>query len=83
MIKEYANNLASQLGIKLSRITVVKGQDVGCLDVYLLHLNVQEKQASVLVHQSELDVLHKGAASGQLELKIRAALTRLQMSLEQ
>lgn len=80
MIQEYASSLAAQLGITLSRIAVVRGQDVGCLDVYLLHLDHNEKQASVLVYQDELDGLHSGSASRQLEQKIRAALTRLKMS---
>jgi hypothetical protein len=82
MIREYTNNLALQLGIRLSQISVVNGQDVGCLDVYLLHLSSKDKQASVLVYQSELDGLQNGDTGGQLELKVRAALSRLQMSLE-
>jgi len=82
MIREYADNLAAQLGIKLSSISVVKGQDVGCLDVYLLHLVDNERQASVLVYQAELDGLQSGTAGGQLEQKIRAALSRLKLSLD-
>jgi len=82
MIREYAADLAAQTGIKLSRVSVVEGQRIGCLDVHLLHLAADGQLVSALVYQSELDELQCGSRSGRLEVKIRAALSRLQMLLE-
>lgn len=77
MIREYTATLAAQMGIELSKITVVEGRDVGCLSVHLLHLAVGEKQTSALVHQSELDELQNGSCCDRLESKIRGSLARL------
>jgi hypothetical protein len=82
MIQEFAADLAAQIGIKLSRVTVVDGRRVGCLDVHLLHLVAHSHKVSVLVYQSELDELQGGSCFERLELKLRAALSRLQMLLE-
>ena len=82
MIKEYAAGLAAQVGIKLSRVSVVEGRRVGCLDVHLLHLDAEGQRVSALVYQSELDELQSRSCCERLELKIRAALSRLQMLLE-
>jgi len=82
MIHEYASDLAAQAGIKLSRVAVIEGRRVGCLDVHLLHLAADRKLVSALVYQSELDELQNGSHCERLELKIRAALSRLQILLE-
>lgn len=78
MIQEYAADLAAQMGILLSRVTVDEGRTVGCLDAYLVNLTSCGHQVTALVHQNELDDL----ASERLELKIRSALSRLQLLLE-
>ena len=82
MIQEFAADIAKQMGIQLSHVSVVEGRQVGCLDVYLLSLAADDHLVSTLIYQSELDHLQAGTDSGQLEEKIRAALERLQMLLE-
>lgn len=82
MIKQYVNNLCDEMGIKLKKIAVVDGRDVGCLSVSLLHLSTADQLVSVLVHQSELDDLQKNISCDRLELKIRSALSRLQANTE-
>lgn len=82
MIQEYAVDLASQMGIKLTQVSVVEGRTVGCLDVHLLHLAAGDKLVSALVYQSELDNLQNGIYSDRLELKLRSAFSRLQMLLD-
>lgn len=82
MIREYVNDLASQMGIQLSQITVVEGRYAGCLDVYLLHLSVDDQVVDVLIHLPELENLKSGISSNRLEDKIRSALSRLQLLLE-
>lgn len=82
MIQEYVVDLAAQMGIKLSRVSMVEGRRVGCLDVHLLNLAADGQRVSTLVYQSELDGLQSGSGCERLELKIRSALSRLQMLLE-
>lgn len=81
MIQEYAADLAAQMGIQLSQVSVVEGRRVGCLDVHLLNLAIDDHRVSTLVYQSELDDLQGGSYCERLELKIRSALSRLQLIL--
>jgi hypothetical protein len=71
------------MGIKLKKITIVDGRDVGCLSVSLLHLSSADQLVSVLVHQSELDDLKNNICCDRLELKVRSALSRLQAKADQ
>lgn len=78
MIKEYAADIAAEMGATLSKISVIEGQRIGCLDVHLLKLACDGQVASALVYQSELDTLQRGVHCDRLEVKIRSALSRLQ-----
>jgi len=82
MIREYAADIATQMGIRLSRISVIEGQRVGCFDVHLLNLAAENQRVSTLVYQSELDKLQNGSSSERLEVKIRGALSKLQTLME-
>ena len=82
MIREYVTDLANQAGIQLSGIRLVEGRAAGCLDVHLLHLIVDEHLVSTLVYQSELDAVQCGSCCIRLDMKIRAALSKLQMLME-
>jgi translation initiation factor 6 (eIF-6) len=77
MISEYVTNIADQMEIQLSRVTVVEGHAVGCSDVLLLHLTSDCLLVSTLVYQSELDELQNGSSCERLEAKIRLVLARL------
>lgn len=77
MIETYVESLAGQMGIQLSKISVVEGREVGCLDVHLLHMHVGGQRVSALVYQSEMDELLRESACERLEIKIRTALARL------
>lgn len=82
MIQEYVYGIAAQMNIQLSRVSVVEGRNVGCLDVHLLNLTSKDQLVSALVYQSELDKLQIGDSCERLESRIRSALSRLQMPLE-
>ena len=82
MIQNLAHNLASDMGITLTRVSIVDGTRLGCLDVHLLHLSSDRHLSSALIHQSEIDNLHTGEQTGRLETKIRDALTRLKELLD-
>lgn len=82
MIQAYVTDLAEKMGISLSRISVVEGRNVGCLSVHLLHLGTNDRLVSALIHQSELDDLQNDIGCDRLELKIRSALSRLEVKLQ-
>jgi hypothetical protein len=82
MIQEYAADLATQQGINLSRVSIIEGRKVGCLDMHLLNLAANGHLVSTLVYQSELDELQSGACCERLERKIQSALSRLHILLE-
>ncbi len=82
IIQEYADDIAQQLGIKLSWISVVDGQRLGCRGVHLLKLASDGQLVCTLVYQSELDDLQSDLFSDRLEMKVRMALSRLKILLE-
>ena len=77
MVIEYVTDLARQMGLELSRVTLSKGQTFGCLDARLLSLCAQNRLIIEFVHNSELESLQNGPCSDSLELKVRSALARL------
>ncbi len=81
MIREYTADIAKQMKIKLSDISIVAGEAVGCLDVHLLKLSSGEFVSCVLVHKLDMDDLQRGLSCERLEIKIRTALERLQLML--
>jgi len=82
VIEKHTYDVATQMGIKLSRVSIVEGRRVGCADVHLLNLAAGGQRVSTLVYQSELDELQSSVSCERLEMKIRTALLRLQMLLE-
>jgi hypothetical protein len=82
MIQEYVTDLATQLGIRLSRVSIIEDRKLGCKDVHLLNLAANATWSINVVSQSELDELQSGACCDRLETKIRAALSRLRILLE-
>jgi hypothetical protein len=82
MVKGLATHIADQMGIRLSGVSVVEGQRVGCLDMFLLHFAADGQLVSALVHKSEFDDLQSGSSCERLEVKIQTALSRLKMRLE-
>lgn len=82
MILNYADDLALQMGLKLSKASIVEGKQLGCLDCHLLHLYSDGQRVSVLIYQPELEDMQNGISSDRIYLKIRSALLRLQVLLE-
>jgi len=83
VIYEYTTDLAAQMGIKLSKTTLKGGQKLGCYDAYLLSLESNGKLVSEFIHQSDLDSLKAGSDCAWLEIKVKGALSRLQIQLSQ
>ena len=82
MITKYVSDIAAQMGMKLSKVSLVDGRPLGCLDVYLLNMSAKERIVSALIFQADLENLEKGISSDRLEVRMRAALQRLKRLLE-
>lgn len=81
MVKVFAEDVAMQMGIELSQVTVVKGRSVDSLDTYLLRLVSGNREANTVMYQSEFDDLIDGQDYDRMELKLRFALSRLELLL--
>jgi hypothetical protein len=57
MIQEYIHDLASQMGIKLSQVSIVDGQPLGYLDVYFLKMSSGGCMADALLYKGELEYI--------------------------
>jgi len=77
MIQDYVQDIAVQMKIQLSQLSLVEGRNVGCLDVHLLKLSSNGHQQRALVYQSELDKIQTGECCERLESRIRSALSRM------
>jgi hypothetical protein len=74
-IEDYAADLAKQMGVKLSKVSVETSSD--CNDASLLLLESGRKRVSVLVYRSDLDELKRRKRCERLKDKITVALERL------
>lgn len=77
MIQEFATDLAKQMGIILSSVSLADGQTLGCHNMYILDISSKGRLVSTLVHQSDLDITQNGSACDRLEVVIRSALTKI------
>jgi hypothetical protein len=82
MIQEYVFDIATQMGMKLSHVSLVDGYPLGCQDSYILNVAAEERIVSALVFQTDLDNLRKQGDCDRLEVKTRITLSRLQMLLD-
>jgi hypothetical protein len=82
MIQEYVADLAAQMGIKLSRVSVVDGTLLGCRDSNLLQFYSNGHMESALIYRQELEDLQNGVMRPKLETRIRTALSSLKMLSE-
>jgi hypothetical protein len=78
MTNEFVNNIARQMGIKLSNVSLIDGQTLGCLDSYLIDMTSKGKTVGVLIYKRDIESLLAGTECPRIEVKIRASLLRLQ-----
>lgn len=82
MIKKYASGLAEQIGLKLSKVSLVDGLKLGCRDTYLLNMSSKEHIVSAIIFRDDLERMKSGAGCDRLELRIRSSLARLQIMID-
>jgi hypothetical protein len=78
MIQAYVHDIAAQMRMKISQFSMVKGCNVGCLDVHLLNFTTNDQKHCALVYQSEMDLIQNGECCERLEFRIRSSLAHLQ-----
>lgn len=82
IIKNYVTDIAAQMGIHLSQVSIVEGLAAGCSDVFLLDLTFGFQRVNALVYQSELENLQRGDSCDGLEVRIRSVMSQLKLSTE-
>ena len=79
MIEKYVSDIAIQMGIELSEVSLTDGSMLGCKDVHLLDIASEDSLVSTLVFHTDLTNLRYGYDCARLEIKVRKALSRLQV----
>ena len=82
MLTEMVNDLAAQVGLQLSKVSLVEGDRLGCTDTCLLNMSAKGHIVSALIYQTDIDNLKQGINIDRLELRIRAALSRLHVLMQ-
>jgi hypothetical protein len=83
MIHELIDDISLRVGFRQGpAVSMIDGKDVGCLDVFLLHLNFEKHFVSTLAYKSEIDRLQQKEVCERLETRIESALLRLKLMLE-
>ncbi|MFA7405532.1 MAG: hypothetical protein WC007_16180 [Pelobacteraceae bacterium] len=82
MIKKFVSGISTTMGINLSKVSLVDGQSLGCIDVQLLNMSSKGQVVSALIFQADIENLKNGVGCDSLEVRLRASLSRLQMLLD-
>jgi len=82
-IKKFVTDLAAQMDINLSQITLIDGETLGCHDAHLLHMYSDGFSVNALVFRVDLENTMERSICSRLEVRIRASLSRLQLMLEE
>lgn len=82
MIRTFVTDIADQMGIKLSSISLTDGQSLGCLDTCLLDMTSNGKTVGAMIFKVDLERLKVGAGRDFLEVRIRSTLSRLKLMVE-
>jgi hypothetical protein len=83
MMEKFTSNIARQMGMELSGISLVNGCSMGCKDTYLLNMFTQGYTTCSILYQTDIRDLENGFCCDRLEVTIRSALSRLKTTLEQ
>lgn len=82
MINKYVSDIAAQMGITLTKISLVNGKFLGCRDAHSLMMSAKSCSFSAIVYQADLAQLVSGGRCERLESDVRSSLSRLQLMLE-
>jgi len=78
MVKKYVSDIASQMGIDLSRVRLIKSKSVRSPDTHMLMMSSNGCNVSTILYQDDLEVIKSGGTCDTLDLRILQVLLRLQ-----
>lgn len=81
MIRNLVMKVAEEAGIELTKIDVIDGKDVGCLDAGLLRIYSDHHFVSEILYSSEMIGISNGLQNTAFELRILRALNHLKTSI--
>jgi|BarGraIncu00431A_1022009.scaffolds.fasta_scaffold39775_1 hypothetical protein len=79
MIENFVSAIATQMEMKLSKVSLVDGRALGCGDVYLLNVSSKGHDISALVYQNDIENMKNGIDCDRLKVRVRSSLSRLQL----
>ena len=82
MLCEYVSELAKQMGINATEVTLEDGKRLGLNGTSLLKIMSYEHKIAELVFQYEIDMLDNGIVPPRLNVRMKAVLSHLQLLLE-
>ena len=82
MIKDFVSGIATQMGMKLTDVSLTDNIHVGCINVQTLKATSNGHAVSTLVLQGDIEKLKSGIDCDRLEVRVRASLLRLQMLID-
>lgn len=82
MINKYVSDIAIQMGITVSRVALVEGNSLGCVDSHLLNISSNGHIVGAIVYTTDIMKLSENIDCDRLEVRIRSALSRLKILLE-
>jgi len=77
MIKEYAADIADQMGINLTSVSTIECYSTSTQAAFLLIFSACGHSVNTLVYKSELDTYLESSSTNLLDKKIRVALQEL------
>lgn len=81
-IEDFASDVACQMGVELLKVSLIDGQRLGCIDSYILDMTTKNETVGTLIYKRDIDKLDNEDECARLEIRIRAALLRLQAMMK-
>lgn len=76
MIEQHVIKAGVSIGEKISKVVIINGISIGCLDTYLIKFYNNNKSHNIIIPQKEYDNIVGGGNLDLLEKKIKAALQK-------
>jgi hypothetical protein len=82
-IEQFVHEIADQMGIDLSEVSVINGDQIGFHGKNLLTIYTKDHLVKSLVNKTDIANLQNNDFCDSLEIKILTAMSQLQVILEE
>jgi hypothetical protein len=82
MIQSFVFDIAAQMGVELSTVSLTDGRSFGCVDTYLLNMTASGKTIGAILYKADIEKFKSGAGRDFLEVRIRSTLSRLHQLIQ-